>query len=250
MTMPKKSGILFVIMGAVLIVSALLLFFYNRYEEYRAGQEAELLLDDIQSAMEAEKKPYMQATHFGMQATDSDIRATDSDMQETDSDTQETEVEIDSTEETGPEEELPAEMPVVMINGYEYIGYLSIPDLELDLPVMAEWDYKRLKVAPCRHFGSTRTDDLVIAAHNYKTHFGFLSRLKVGAEVIFTDMDGIENRYKLMKDPETLAPNAVDEVLNSGYDLVLYTCTPGGATRVVVFCDRVREETEGEEQDE
>lgn len=222
MAMPKKSGIIFVTMGAVLMLSALLLFLYNGYEERRAGQEAELLLDDIQSAI----------------------------AEETDSTMQPTEVEIDITENTEPTETLPAEMPVVMIDGYEYIGYVSIPDLELELPVMAEWDYNRLKIAPCRHFGSSRTDDLVIAAHNYKTHFGSLSSLEIGAEVIFTDMDGIVNRYTLMKEPETLAPDAVDAVQNSGYDLVLYTCTPGGATRVVAFCDRLADVLDGEKTDE
>lgn len=218
--MPKNSGIIFVTMGVVLMLSALLLFLYNGYEAHRAGQQAEMLLDDIQSAI----------------------------AKETDSTTQSTEVEIDTTENTEPIETLPAEMPVVMIDGYEYIGYVSIPDLELELPVMAEWDYNRLKIAPCRHFGSSRTDDLVIAAHNYETYFSSLSSLEIGAEVIFTDMDGIENRYALMKEPEILAPDAVDAVQNSGYDLVLYTCTPDGVNRVVAFCDRVTEETDGEEQ--
>lgn len=217
--MPKKAGIIFVTLGVVLILSALLLFLYNEFEDRRAGQQAESLMDEIQSVI----------------------------TEETDPTTKPTEIEIDVTES---QETLPAEMPVVEIDGYEYIGYLSIPDLELELPVMAEWDYSRLKIAPCRHFGSSRTDDLVIAAHNYKTHFGSLSSLDVGAEIIFTDMDGIENRYTLMKAPETLAPDAVDAVQNSGYDLVLYTCTPGGATRVVAFCDRVTEEIDGEEIDE
>ena len=218
MEMPKKAGIIFVTLGVVLILSALLLFLYNGFEDRRAGQQAESLMDDIQSAI----------------------------AEETDPTTKPTEIEIDITES---QETLSAEMPVVMIDGYEYIGYISVPDLELELPVMAEWDYSRLKIAPCRHFGSSRTDDLVIAAHNYKTHFGSLSKLKIGAEVIFTDMEGIENRYVLMKDPETLAPDAVDAVQNSGYDLVLYTCTPGGATRVVAFCDRVTEEIDGEEHE-
>ena len=203
MEMPKKAGIIFVTMGVVLILSALLLFLYNEFEDRRAGQQAELLMDEIHSA----------------------------------------EIEIDVTES---QETLPAEMPVVEIDGYEYIGYLSIPDLELELPVMSEWDYNRLKVAPCRHFGSSRTDDLVIAAHNYKRHFGPLSKLDIGAEIIFTDMEGIENRYAL-QELSTLAPDAVDAVQNSGYDLVLYTCTSGGATRVVAFCDRVTEEINGEE---
>lgn len=218
--MPKKAGIIFVTIGVVLIFSALLLFLYNGLEDRRAGQQAESLMDEIHSAMTEETDPTTKPTEI------------------------ETEIGIEITE---PTETLPAEMPVVMIDGYEYIGYLSIPTLELELPVMAEWDYSRLKIAPCRHFGSSRTDDLVIAAHNYKTHFGSLSKLESGAEVIFTDMDGIENHYVLMKDPETLAPDAVDEVQNSGYDLVLYTCTPGGATRVVAFCDRVTEEINGEE---
>lgn len=216
--MPKKSGIIFVMFGVVLILSALLLFLYNGLEDRRAGQQAESLMDDIHSAITVKTDPT----------------------------TKPTEIEIEITE---PQETLPAEMPVVMIDGYECIGYISVPDLELELPVLAKWDYSRLKIAPCRHFGSSRTDDLVIAAHNYKSHFGSLSKLKSGAEVIFTDMDGIVNRYMLMKDPETLAPDAVDVVQNSGYDLVLYTCTPGGATRVVAFCDRVTDEINGKEHE-
>lgn len=214
--MPKKAGIIFVTLGVVLILSALLLFLYNGLEDRRAGQEAELLLDDVLSAI----------------------------ADQTDIPTQQTENDVE--ESTEQAETLPAEMPVVMIYGYEYIGYISIPDLDLELPVMAEWDYNRLKISPCRHFGSSRTDDLVIAAHNYKTHFGKLSSLEEGAEIIFTDMDGIENYYTLSR-LDTLAPDAVDAVQNSGYDLVLYTCTPGGATRVVAFCDRVTEEKGGEE---
>lgn len=219
--MPKKAGIIFVTLGVVLILSALLLILYNGYEDHRAGQEAELLLNDIQSAISEKTKPTIPPTS----------------------------TQNGTSQATEPEDEsepLPAEMPTMVIDGYEYIGYLSIPALDLELPVMAAWDYSRLKIAPCRHFGSSRTDDLVIAAHNYKTHFGSLSRLEIGAEISFTDMDGIENRYVLVKESETFSSDAVDAVQNSGHDLVLYTCTPGGATRVVVFCDRVTKGTDGE----
>lgn len=136
---------------------------------------------------------------------------------------------------------LPDELPVVWIDGYEYIGYLSFPDWELHLPVMAKWDYERLKLAPCRHFGSSLTDDLVIAAHNYDTHFGGLSKLEKGSKILFTDMEGNVNHYALQY-VKTLDPDQVDAVQNSGYDLVLYTCTIGGSYRVVAFCDRVPEE--------
>lgn len=45
---------------------------------------------------------------------------------------------------------LDPEMPVVMLDGYEYVGYVEIPALELKLPVMSDWDYNRLTLAPCR----------------------------------------------------------------------------------------------------
>ena len=203
--MPKKSGIVFVIAGTVLILSALFLFFYNRYEDEKAGQAAENLLSDVQSFIEEK---------------------------ETTPPTQ--------PEETNPAETLDPELPVTEIDGYEYVGYLSIPALELELPVMSEWDYNRLKIAPCRQFGSSRTDDLVIAAHNYKKHFGRLSQLEIGDVILFTDMDGIANTYEVAV-VDTLASTEVEAVQNSDYDLVLYTCTYGGKTRVTVFCDRTEE---------
>ena len=79
----------------------------------------------------------------------------------------------------------------------------------------------------------------MIAAHNYENHFGRLKELSEGDTVIFTDMEGVVNTYSVKK-IETLNPNEVDAVQNSGYALVLYTCTKGGKTRVTVFCDRVK----------
>lgn len=127
------------------------------------------------------------------------------------------------------------EMKVKEIDGYGYIGYLSVPALNLDLPVMSEWDYGRLKISPCRYYGSTKTDNLVIAAHNYKVHFGYLGSLEVGDTVIFTDMESVSHRYTVHS-VELLMPTDVDKVKDSGDDLILYTCTYGGAKRITVRC--------------
>lgn len=53
--MPKKTGIAIVTVGAVLILSALLLFFHNRQEDVQAGQEAESLLENVEAVIENEK---------------------------------------------------------------------------------------------------------------------------------------------------------------------------------------------------
>lgn len=130
------------------------------------------------------------------------------------------------------------EMKIKEIDGYGYIGYLSIPALELDLPVMSEWDYSRLKISPCRYYGSTKTDNLVIAAHNYRYHFGYLGKLKAGDIITFTDMEAETRQYKVTL-VEQLMPADVDKVKDSGDDLILYTCTYGGAKRITVRCSYI-----------
>lgn len=187
--MPKKSGVILISLGAVLILAALLLFLHNRSEDRRAGQEAESLLEDVRSSMAANADPE-------------------------------------------PQEE-PAEEII-----YDYAGVIVIPDLSLELPVIDQWSYARLKVAPCRQSGAAADGDLVIAAHNYKSHFGYLDRLEPGASVIFTDMEGTVYRYAV-EEIRQLAPEDAEDVssvFSSEYPLVLYTCTPGGKARVAVFC--------------
>ena len=56
--MPKKTGIAMLAVGAVLILSALLLFFHNRQEDVQAGQEAESLLENVEAVIETKKKKY------------------------------------------------------------------------------------------------------------------------------------------------------------------------------------------------
>lgn len=131
----------------------------------------------------------------------------------------------------------------VNVNGYEYIGFVEIPKIEIKLPVLSEWDYARLKIAPCRQFGSINTDDIVIAAHNYKKHFGNLSSLSIGDEIALTDTSKNEYFYSVAR-IEVLNPTDVEKVQNSGYDLVLYTCTYGGKTRVTLFCNKNAEQSQ------
>lgn len=192
----RRAGLILVIIGAVLIISALLLFAYNMWEDANAGSEAEDILGEVQTAI-----------------TEGKVEDGESD-----------------------DEEVPP-MPVTNVNGYDYIGYLGIPDLNLELPVMNDWDYNRLKKAPCRHFGSTYSDDLVIAAHNYNGHFGRLSELEIGATITFTDVEGVVSTYTLAEHMK-VGPYDVELIRDSEYDLVLYTCTYGGQARVAVGCVR------------
>lgn len=207
----KRVGIAFLVTGAALLIAALLLFLHNEREDALAGEAAGTALSAIQEAIDEKSIPPM--------------------LDLSGEDTEETE----ATEETIPE---PTELTVVNIDGHDYIGYISIPNFELELPVMADWSMEKLQIAPCLQYGSPLTDDAVIAGHNYKQHFRALHEIEKGEHLTFTDMTGYTIAYNVV-DVKTIDPRSVYEVINSEYDLTLYTCTNGGASRVIVSCNRL-----------
>jgi sortase A len=174
---------------------------YNLWEDKKAEESAQSLLADVQSIM---------------------------DEKETEAD--DTEILPDNTEKVS------AEMATVKVGGYDCIGILSVPVLDLKLPVLTDWSYAKLKKAPCHYHGTYYDKDFVIAAHNYKSHFGRLSELQPGDIVFFTDVNGVAYYYEVIL-LETLPKEATKEMITGGFDLSLYTCTPGGASRVTVRCN-------------
>ena len=128
------------------------------------------------------------------------------------------------------------DMPEQILDGTAYIGTLEIPVLELDLPVASETTGENLQKAPCRYSGSPYTENLVLGAHNYDGHFGRLKKLSYGDEIRVTDLDGNAFTYRVA-DIEILQPEQLEDLLGGGWPLTLYTCTPGGQSRVTVRCE-------------
>lgn len=203
--MKKVLGVLCMAAGAALLIGALSLFLWNRAEANRAEQTSVALMPLLNAAI-AEKEE-QEATVPVQPGT--------------------------------PLELLPPEKKVmteVEIDGHSYIGYLSVPSLSLELPVMSQWNYDRLKIAPCRYSGTTMEENLVLVAHNYPRHFGHLNQLHPGDEVLFTDMDGTVTVYQVAA-TDVVPPTSAQEVASGAFDLALVTCTYGGKTRLVVYCD-------------
>ena len=129
------------------------------------------------------------------------------------------------------------EMPTAQVDGHSYIGELDIPSLKLSLPVSDEWSYPNLKRSPCRYLGSVYLDHMIIAAHNYESHFGRLKELNQGDEILFTDITGNVFHYHV-SETDTLPPTAIEELESDEWDLTLFTCTIGGKARLAVRCTR------------
>lgn len=204
--MKKNKAKICIIIGLLFLTAALCLTVYNIYDEHRAQQSARQAAEYLKEQIPTQ-----------------------------------------NTSELTPngEKEVPdyilnpnMNMPEEKYDGFEYIGILNVPSLDLELPVISNWSYQGLKIAPCRYSGSAYSDNLAIAAHNYRSHFGMLKNLSEGDKIYFTDMDGNRFDYEAVL-IETLAPADVDEVIDSEYDLSLFTCNLSGQARVTVRCDRV-----------
>ena len=204
--MRKWIGVICVFLGIVCILSAIGFVAYNRWEAENADKIAQDLLVAVQNVI-YEPQPELPLPDATVNLPD---------------DT----------------EKIPTEMATVKVDGYDCIGILSVPVLSLELPVLTDWSYAKLKRAPCHYYGTYYETDFVIAAHNYESHFGRLPELLAGDIVIFTDVNGVVYYYEVVL-LETLPKDATKEMITSGFDLSLYTCTPGGANRVTVRCNAV-----------
>ena len=189
-------------LGSALVLAAVCLYVYDRLEDARAGAQAASAVSQLRQSQ-------------SIAAVSEAERPADS-------------AESLPTEDAESKSESASETPASSIER-EYLG--------LELPVQTEWSKANLKVSPCRQCGSTAGGDLVIAAHNYKSHFGRLSSLSEGDEVRFTSQDGAEAVYTVERTAQ-VSPEEPEALREGGCPLVLYTCTPGGKARVVVYCRR------------
>lgn len=240
MTKPKKIGIVLLTAGAVLVIAALLLFYHNRAEDRRAGESAEETLRLVEAAMAERETNGETGTTPAPGAAEPNATATAANAPGTSA----SPGAAAAGTETGSGG-LPAppalDMPTVRSGAYDYIGYLDFPGYDLTMPVAATWSFPALEISPCRHAGSVYNDNLVVAGHNYNTHFGVLFELQLGDIVTFTDVDGNAFTYTV-RELTSVSPDDSDAVMNRGYALTLYTCNWDTTERVTVFCERANGE--------
>ena len=133
-----------------------------------------------------------------------------------------------------PEEQVVMPTLTLPADGRDYIGLLEIPVLGLSLPILDQCTEGLLRVAPCRYQGNLY-DGMIIAGHNYRSHFKNLSQLVPGDEVRFTDVEGNVWEYTVAS-TEVINGYDVEAMESGGWDLSLFTCTYGGQQRFTVRC--------------
>lgn len=207
----KKNRIGNILKGAglILVTAAVLLLVYNLWDGHRARESEEAILAEyLQENTKASESP---------DASDKEDKQNIPDYL------------------LNPDMDMP-EYTLKSLGDVACIGILEIPALDLELPVISSWSYSSLRLAPCRYSGSAYKGDLVIAAHNYQSHFGGLRTLPEGSEVFFTDAVGNRFSYYVAV-TEALTPWSVDDMTSGEWPLTLFTCTLDSQNRVTVRCE-------------
>lgn len=191
-----------------MLAAALLLVLYNWHQDQVGGQETQRYLSALQQQMPSVKETDLAEKMLPQ----TDLLA---------------EYAMESAETTTE--------AVIDIDSETFLGVLSIPALQLELPVLHEWSYPNLKIAPCRYAGTVADGNLILAAHNYQSHFGRIGELNTGDIIYFTDCSGVMHTYAVVQ-TELVAGRDM-QTMESGtedWDLTLFTCTWSGRNRVTV----------------
>ena len=203
--MKSKKGIAFIVTGLLCIIAALALFVFNQAQSGHARTESE----NVVAVLSEQIRETASQHHGAVFPTDDPERP----------------------------------MPVLTVEDRSYVGILSIPALELELPVLSYFDESALQITPCLYSGSIYNNDMVIGAHNYDAHFGRLRSLVMGDEVTFTDTENNRWRFEVV-DMETLGPEQNDELTvkqnENDWDMSLFTCNYTGSARLTVRCKEIQ----------
>lgn len=216
--MRRFKGYSFIIIGIMSLLGALSLVLYNLWQDYNGSKSSQDVLSELKVEISKNAEDVSESIH---------------------------DLQLETIVTTSPEENIfqeyetitTTELPEVLlhINSSKYLGVLYIPNLNLELPIFSEYSYDNLKKSPCRYSGTIAKGDLILAGHNYQSHFGKLQQLNCGDKIIFEDGNSKVHSYEITEieiingsDVQSMKSNT------SEWDLTLFTCTLSGTNRVTV----------------
>ena len=210
----KKFSTICIVLGCVLMVAGLLTYGYQKNQERLANENIEQLMKDV----EQKREEMLEAAN------------SKGDGQSYDAASGQAIIESEDSQQ---------DLGTIRYSDHRVLGILSFPSLGKEVPVLGEnMTDQMLNVAPC-HYGGPQNPleegNIIIAGHNYRSHFGGLKRLKLGQIVVWNSLDGKGYNYEVAEVKE-IAPDDFDYVeknINT-YTLTLFTCTDSGKMRWAV----------------
>lgn len=122
--------------------------------------------------------------------------------------------------------------------GYQTVGKIKIPKLEIEKYILEETTEESLKAAVTKTYGPKANEigNFCISGHNYTQTFGRLKELEIGDTIIITDTYNRQVTYQVYK---TYKVNPTDTLClsqetNGEREVTLITCTLGAIKRTII----------------
>jgi len=135
----------------------------------------------------------------------------------------------------GVDDRIDVSMPMLEINGEDFVGIIEIPLYHKQLPVYGSWSKHKVSSFPCRFDGNLYDGSLIIGGSDGAGQFDFMKNISIGDSVFLTDMTG--GRYYYKVDWVELTSDATSETLASDTaDMVLFARNSYSLDYTVVRC--------------
>jgi sortase A len=128
------------------------------------------------------------------------------------------------------------DMPVLALEGTDYVGILDLPGYGVQLPVGSVWETGKLTTHPCRFWGSAYDGTLVIGGSGDKGQMDFCGKVNQGDRLRFTDMTGAEFDYQVTWVDRSKSAEA-SWLMKEEHDLTLFARDPYSLQYIAVRCD-------------
>ena len=122
--------------------------------------------------------------------------------------------------------------------GYQTVGKIKIPKLEIEKYILAKTTEESLKVAVTKIYGPKANEigNFCISGHNYIQTFGRLKELEIGDKILITDTYNREITYQVYKNYKVSPTDTacLSQETNGEREITLITCTLGAIKRNII----------------
>ena len=125
------------------------------------------------------------------------------------------------------------QMPVLELDGKDYVCLLDVPAFGVTLPVQMNWSQWELLQTPCRFWGSSYDGTLILGGSSGQ--FDFCGKLDLGHRIIITDMQGREFSYEVCH-IERSGNAQYERLAHSDYPLTLFVKEAYANRYILVRC--------------
>lgn len=96
-----------------------------------------------------------------------------------------------------PDDRYDTTMPMLDIDGTDFVGIIEVPLYERTLPICGKWNSSQVADYPCRYMGSMYDGSLIVGGSDNEGQFDFATQISVYDNVFVTDTTGLRYKYEV-----------------------------------------------------